>query len=197
MYPDDPTPPVSDTAPEAPTETPVMEASDEPTTPDVLVEEVATEETPATDPAPMAEAGDTWKEQYTRLMAEFDNYRKRTTREKETLIRTANEQLILALLPTLDDVDRALKVAETSDNLDRLREGIQLIHKKLTAALERQGVATIPALGQPFDPDQHESIASLPVEDDAQKGVVIDEVERGYRYHGKVIRFARVVTGER
>ncbi len=197
MHPDDPTPPVTDSAPETPAETPVVEATDDTTVPEALAQDELVEETPATGETPAAEAGDTWKEQYTRLMAEFDNYRKRTTREKETLIRTANEQLILALLPTLDDVDRALKVAETSDNLDRLREGIQLIHKKLNSALERQGVAAIPALGQPFDPDHHESIASLPVEDEAQKGVVIDEVERGYRYHGKVIRFARVVTGER
>ncbi|MDX2063295.1 MAG: nucleotide exchange factor GrpE [Bacteroidia bacterium] len=197
MHPDDPTPPVTDSAPETPAETPVVEATDDTTVSEALAQDELVEETPTTGETPVAEAGDTWKEQYTRLMAEFDNYRKRTTREKETLIRTANEQLILALLPTLDDVDRALKVAETSDNLDRLREGIQLIHKKLNSALERQGVAAIPALGQPFDPDHHESIASLPVEDEAQKGIVIDEVERGYRYHGKVIRFARVVTGER
>lgn len=192
--PNDPHNPTAE-APEAPLNTPTEE------TEPIELELETTDEAPA-DPQPETKAQplsaeeENWKLQYARLAAEFDNFRKRTLREKEMMIRVGNEQLILALIPTLDDLDRALKAAETSDNLEKLREGVQLVYKKFTGALERQGITSVPALGEAFNAEVHEAIASMPVEDPEKKGKVIDELERGYTYHGKLIRVAKVVTGE-
>lgn len=159
------------------------------------VEEHLTQEQPEAPAQPETPSED-WKDKYVRLLAEFENFRRRTLREKEQLALTAGEQIILALLPTLDDLDRALKAAEASQNLEALKEGVELLHKKLAGALERQGVEPITALGEAFNPDLHEAIANLPVDDPEKKGKVIEEMERGYRFRGKVIRYARVVTGE-
>lgn len=183
---------------------------------EVVLEAPAAQDDPGADDAeqPSAEAPDApapeapeeeqqtegeapnWEDRFLRLAAEYENYRKRTQREKEALIHSTAEQVVVALLPTLDDLERALKAAETSDNLEKLKEGVALAHKKLLGALSRQGVEAVPALGEAFDPELHESIASLPVEDDEKKGKVIDEVERGYRLRGKVIRFAKVAVGD-
>lgn len=143
-----------------------------------------------------AAAGTNWQEQYLRLMAEFENFKRRTNKEKEQLARHAGEQLLRTFLPVLDDVERSLKAAETSDNVEKLREGLQLVHRNFNSSLHKQGVEVVEAEGKPFDSELHEAIASIPVDDATKKGLVIEVFERGYTYQGKVLRYAKVVTGE-
>ncbi|MCS7085350.1 MAG: nucleotide exchange factor GrpE [Bacteroidia bacterium] len=136
-----------------------------------------------------------WKDRYLRLASEFDNFKKRTVREKEHLIKYGNEHLLRALLPIVDDLIRTLTAAQTSDNLEKIREGVGLVYKNLLTALERQGVVPIKAQGCDFDADFHEAIASIPAGDE-MRGKVVEEVEKGYMFHDKVLRYAKVVTGE-
>ena len=136
-----------------------------------------------------------WKDKYLRLSAEFDNYRKRTLKEKMDLISSGGEGVMKALLPTLDDVDRAIKATETATDVEAIREGISLISLKLNEALKSKGLVEIEAVGLPLDTDLHEAIANFPAEDD-KKGKIIDVVEKGYKLNDKVVRFAKVVVGE-
>ena len=135
------------------------------------------------------------KDDYIRLMAEFDNYRRRTAQEKLELVSTASTETIKGLLPVLDDCERALKVLLESDDSDAAKEGTELIYSKLMGYLKSKGLAVIEAIGQPFDTDLHEAIAQFPVQEEAQKGKVFDVVQTGYTLNGKVIRFAKVVVG--
>lgn len=161
---------------------------------------VTDEPTPAHDPQADASALTLelaqWQDRYTRLVAEFDNYRKRTAREKEALLTYGAEPMAKAVLPVADDLERSLQAARTSQNLPALIEGLEMVQRKLQTALEQQGIVPIDALGKPFDSHEHEAIASLPTDDDAKKGTVIDQVERGYRYRDRVLRYAKVITGE-
>ncbi|MCE3007566.1 MAG: nucleotide exchange factor GrpE [Bacteroidetes bacterium] len=136
-----------------------------------------------------------WQDRYVRLAAEFDNFRRRTNREKEDLLKYGNTQLLKALLPLLDDLDRTLAVAETSEP-EALIKSLKLVHKNLNSTLEKQGVQTIDAMGQVFDTELHEAIASLPAQEAEKKGKVIEVIEKGYRYQERVIRYAKVITGE-
>lgn len=136
------------------------------------------------------------KDQYLRQVAEFDNYRKRTLREKTELILNGGEKVIGALLPVLDDLERAQANLEKSQDFDALKEGFDLIAKKLMDILAKQGLKTIETDGKDFDTDFHEAIAMVPVEDDAQKGRVIDCVATGYMLNEKVIRHAKVAVGQ-
>ena len=135
------------------------------------------------------------KDDYIRLMAEFDNYRRRTAQEKLELVSTASTETIKGLLPVLDDCERALKVLLESDDSDAAKEGTELIYSKLMSYLKSKGLAVIEAAGQPFDTDLHEAVAQFPVQDEEQKGKVFDVVQTGYTLNGKVIRFAKVVVG--
>ncbi len=135
------------------------------------------------------------KDDYIRLMAEFDNYRRRTSQEKLELVSMASTDTIKGLLPVLDDCERALKVLLESDDSDAAKEGTELIYSKLMAYLKTKGLAVIEAMGQPFDTDLHEAVAQFPVQDDDQKNKVFDVVQTGYTLNGKVIRFAKVVVG--
>ncbi len=135
------------------------------------------------------------KDDYIRLMAEFDNYRRRTSQEKLELVSMASTDTIKGLLPVLDDCERALKVLLESDDSDAAKEGTELIYSKLMAYLKTKGLAVIEAMGQPFDTDLHEAVAQFPVQDDGQKNKVFDVVQTGYTLNGKVIRFAKVVVG--
>ena len=135
------------------------------------------------------------KDDYIRLMAEFDNYRRRTSQEKLELVSVASMDTIKGLLPVLDDCERALKVLLESDDSDAAKEGTELIYTKLMGYLKSKGLAVIEALGQPFDTDLHEAVAQFPVQDETQKGKVFDVVQTGYTLNGKVIRFAKVVVG--
>ena len=135
------------------------------------------------------------KDDYIRLMAEFDNYRRRTSQEKLELVSMASTDTIKGLLPILDDCERALKVLLESNDSDAAKEGTELIYSKLMGYLKSKGLAVIDAINQPFDTDLHEAVAQFPVQEDEQKGKVFDVVQTGYTLNGKVIRFAKVVVG--
>ncbi len=135
------------------------------------------------------------KDDYIRLMAEFDNFRRRTSQEKLELVSMASTDTIKGLLPVLDDCERALKVLQESNDSDAAKEGTELIYNKLIAYLKTKGLAVIEALGQPFDTDLHEAVAQFPVPEEEQKNKVFDVVQTGYTLNGKVIRFAKVVVG--
>ena len=135
------------------------------------------------------------KDDYIRLMAEFDNYRRRTAQEKLEIVSMASVETIKGLLPVLDDCERALQVLKDSDDSDAAKEGTELIYSKLMNYLKGKGLAVIEALGQPFDTDLHEAVAQFPVQEDDKKGKVFDVVQTGYTLNGKVIRFAKVVVG--
>ena len=135
------------------------------------------------------------KDDYIRLMAEFDNFRRRTSQEKLEIVSMASMDTIKGLLPVLDDCERALKVLLESDDSDAAKEGTELIYSKLMGYLKSKGLAVIDALGQEFNTDLHEAVAQFPVQDEDQKGKVFDVVQTGYTLNGKVIRFAKVVVG--
>lgn len=132
------------------------------------------------------------KDKYLRLYAEFDNYRRRTSREKLDMIQGANEQLIKSLIPVLDDFDRAEKAFRDLNNKEA--EGLLLIHNKYKKVLEQFGVKTM-EVGDTFNPDLHEAITQVPVSEGSQKGKIVEVIERGYLLNDKVIRFAKVVIG--
>ena len=135
------------------------------------------------------------KDDYIRLMAEFDNYRRRTSQEKLELVSTASTETIKGLLPVLDDCERALAVLKESKDSDAAKEGTELIYNKLMTYLKSKGLAVIEAAGQPFDTDLHEAVAQFPVPEEDKKGKVFDVVQTGYTLNGRVIRFAKVVVG--
>ena len=135
------------------------------------------------------------KDDYIRLMAEFDNFRRRTSQEKLELISTASTETIKGMLPVLDDCERALKVLLDSNDSDAAKEGTELIYSKLMGYLKSKGLAVIEAMGETFDTDLHEAVAQFPVQEDEKKGKVFDVVQTGYTLNGKVIRFAKVVVG--
>jgi molecular chaperone GrpE len=135
------------------------------------------------------------EDKYLRIYSEFDNFRKRTLKEKIEFSKMANAEVITALLPVLDDLERALKnITETSDNA-ATREGINLIINKMKRILESKGLKEMNATGALFDTDFHEAITNIPAPDEDMKGRIIDEVEKGYLLNDKVIRYAKVVVG--
>ncbi|MDR2937832.1 MAG: nucleotide exchange factor GrpE [Prevotellaceae bacterium] len=137
------------------------------------------------------------QDKYLRLVAEFDNYRKRTARERLDLITTAGEETIKGLLNVLDDFERAEKAAETTQDVQSLREGTKLIHQKLVDYLASKGLKPIEAAaGSDFDTDLHDAVTKFPAPDEAHKNKIIDTVQQGYKLHEKVIRYAKVVVGE-
>ena len=133
-------------------------------------------------------------DKYIRLYSEYDNYRKRTANEKVELIKTAAEGTILALLPILDDFERALPTMEQSEDKTHY-EGVMLIYNKLKRTLEQKGLEEIKAVGEPFNTDEHEALTQIPAPSEDMKDKVIDVVQKGYKLNGKVIRYARVVVG--
>ena len=135
------------------------------------------------------------KDDYVRLMAEFDNYRRRTSQEKLELVSMASTETIKGLLPVLDDCERAMKVLMESNDSDAAKEGPELIYNKLMSYLKSKGLAVIEAAGQTFDTDLHEAVAQFPVPEEDNNGKVFDVVQTGYTLNGKVIRFAKVVVG--
>ena len=135
------------------------------------------------------------KDDYIRLMAEFDNFRRRTSQEKLELVSMASTDTIKGLLPVLDDCERALAVLKDSADSDAAKEGTELIYHKLMAYLQGKGLAVIEAKDQDFDTDLHEAVAQFPVQEEDKKGKVFDVVQTGYTLNGKVIRCAIVVVG--
>jgi molecular chaperone GrpE len=135
------------------------------------------------------------KDKYLRLYSEFENFRKRTSKEKSDLIRTANEDVLVAVLPVLDDFERAIKAFGDDESQKATKEGVELIYQKLYKTLENKGLKPINAVGEVFNIDLHEAITQIPAPSEDMKGKVIDEIEKGYFLNEKVIRFAKVVTG--
>ena len=136
------------------------------------------------------------KKEYLFLMAEFDNFRKRTIKEKGELIRNAAEKAMEGLLPIVDDFERGIEANKNTDDAETVKEGMVLIYNKLVKYLEKNGVKAIESTGTDFDPDFHEAIAMVPVEDDALKGKVIDTPTKGYTLNDKVLRHAKVAVGQ-
>ncbi len=132
---------------------------------------------------------------YLRLYAEFDNYKRRTSKERIELLQTAGKEVIGDLLPTLDDFDRALKAMDLSDSVDSIKEGVVLVSKKLKTTLQQKGLKEMESINQPFDAEIHEAITKIPAPTDDLKGKVVDEIEKGYYLNDKVLRYAKVVVG--
>ncbi|MDE3247565.1 MAG: nucleotide exchange factor GrpE [Bacteroidota bacterium] len=137
-----------------------------------------------------------WKDKYLRLVAEFDNFRKRTARERVELTQTAGKDIVVSLLDVLDDCDRAQKQLDSSTDVQAIREGVQLVFNKLRNTLQSKGLKQMESVGQPFDADLHEAITEIPAPTPGAAGKVIDQVQPGYYLNDKIIRFAKVVVGK-
>ncbi|UCG26620.1 MAG: nucleotide exchange factor GrpE [Bacteroidales bacterium] len=136
------------------------------------------------------------QEKYLRLSADFDNYRKRTLKERMDLIKLANEELLLNLLPVMDDFERALQSMEKTTDCKALKQGIDLIYNKFKDFLNASGVKEINAVNEKFNTDLHEAVTQIPAPAKKMKGKVVDVIEKGYLLNDKVIRFSKVVIGE-
>jgi molecular chaperone GrpE len=133
-------------------------------------------------------------DKYLRLYSEFDNYRKRTIKEKSELIKTASEDVMKAMLPIIDDFERAIKANEKVEDAAPIKEGINLIYNKLKSSTQQKGLNSFDSIGQDFNSDTMEAITHIPAADETQKGKVVDEIEKGYKLGDKVIRYAKVVV---
>ncbi len=136
------------------------------------------------------------KDKYIRLYAEFDNFRRRTAKEKNELMLTAGKDVIISLLDVLDDCDRAEKQMPQSTDIDQVKEGIQLIFSKLRNTMQAKGLKAMESIHTDFDVEKHEAITEIPAPSPKLKGKVVDEVQKGYYLNNKIIRFAKVVTGK-
>ncbi|MBO7598574.1 MAG: nucleotide exchange factor GrpE [Bacteroidales bacterium] len=139
---------------------------------------------------------DELNDRYLRLMAEFDNYRKRTLKEKMDLTKYAEEDVIKGILPVVDNMERAIKSLESAQDINAVKEGIDLIYKKFKEFLEKRGIKEIEALNKELDTDLHEAVTKFAAPSEDLKGKIIDVIEKGYYLHDKVIRYAKVVVGE-
>ena len=135
-------------------------------------------------------------DRFLRLFSEFDNYKKRVSKEKLDLISTASEKVLVSLLPVIDDFERAIAANEKADNIDSIKEGFNLIYNKLVQMMKRFDVEEIQAKGEEFNTDFHEAVTHFPAQKEEDKGKVIDVTEKGYKLKDKVIRFAKVVVGQ-
>jgi molecular chaperone GrpE len=136
------------------------------------------------------------QDRYLRLSAEYDNYRKRSLKEKIELLDGAKEDVFINILPVVDDLERALDMVQSAKDLEAVKDGMTLIYTKFTNYLSQQGLKEIEALNKKLDTDQHEAITKIPVENKKKKGKIVDVIEKGYKLRDKVIRFAKVVIGE-
>jgi molecular chaperone GrpE len=135
-------------------------------------------------------------DQFVRLFAEFDNYKKRVAKERMELAKTAGSEIVSAILPAIDDFNRAAKFFENSTDIQSLKEGVDLIHKKLWKALADKGLEEVsPVAGDAFDADIHEAVTQIPAPDESLKGKIIDTAEKGFSLNGKIIRYPKVIVG--
>ncbi|MFZ4104380.1 MAG: nucleotide exchange factor GrpE [Sediminibacterium sp.] len=155
-----------------------------------------TEETPLSELDQLQADLADQKDKYLRLMAEFENFKRRTAKERVDLIQTAGKDVIVSLLDVMDDCDRAEKQLNGSDDIAVQKEGIQLVFNKIRATLQAKGLKAMESINQPFNVELHEAITEVPVPDASKKGKVIDEVTKGYYLNDKIIRFAKVVVGK-
>ena len=159
-------------------------------------ENVANSDTVAKEVGAVEEKLAEMQDKYIRLSAEFDNYRKRTLREKIELTKYAGENLLLKIIPVMDDFDRALKHMDTSTDSAAMKNGIDLIYGKFSEFLKQNGIKEIESLNSNFNVDLHEAVAKVPVGEEEKKGKVIDVVLKGYYLEDKVLRFSKVIIGE-
>lgn len=136
------------------------------------------------------------KDKYLRLMAEFENFKRRTAKERVELIQTAGKDVIVSLLDVLDDIDRAEKQMKNTDDVEQIKQGVQLVFNKIRNTLQAKGLKPMESVQQDFDVEKHEAITEIPAPAEAQKGKVIDEVQKGYYLNDKIIRHAKVVVGK-
>lgn len=137
------------------------------------------------------------KDKYLRLYSDFENFRKRTQKEKLDLFKTAGEEIITALLPVIDDFERASKAMQDAKDIDSVKDGMKLIHEKMLSILKQKGLEATPSqIGEPFNVELHDAITQVPAPSKNEVGKVIDEVEKGYSLNGKVIRYTKVVVGQ-
>ena len=164
---------------------------------DTTGENVTGQEPVAEDPieAAQRQARET-NEKYLRLYSEFENFRRRTAKEKLEMIRTAGEEVISDLLPVMDDFERAVKHNQESEDLEALKEGIHLVFQKFKNTMTQKGLKEMEAAGEPFDPEIHEALTKIPAPSKDLKGKVVDVIEKGYFLNEKVIRYSKVVVGE-
>jgi len=149
----------------------------------------------AAEPSVEAQVAE-WKDKYLRLYADFENFRRQRNAERLELLASAGKDMVVAMLPILDDFERAVKANETSEDLALVKEGFNLIHNKMLRQLEAKGLKAIESNGLPFDVDFHEAVTRFPAPDESMKGKVVDTLEKGYLMNDKVIRYAKVVVGE-
>lgn len=165
---------------------------------DVNTETEATEtasETQITEEDKLRAEATDWQNKYLRLYAEFDNFKRRTSKERLELLQMAGKDVISDLLPILDDFERAQKSIETATDMEAVAEGIRLIHHKLKNILAQKGLKEMESVGNEFNADIHEGITNIPAPSEDMKGKILDELEKGYYLHDKVIRFAKVIIG--
>jgi molecular chaperone GrpE len=139
---------------------------------------------------------DEMKDKYLRLSAEFDNYRKRSLKEKMDLTKYASEDVLKSILPVVDDFERAINSLEISTDMDAIKQGLHLISNKFSDFLKTKGVTEIEAVGKELNTDLHEAITKIPVQEEEKKGKIVDVIQKGYTLNDKVIRFSKVVIGE-
>ena len=159
-------------------------------------EQSANEETPEDKIAALQAELEKSQKEYLFLMAEFDNYRKRTVKEKAELIKNGGEKAMLGLLPVIDDFERAIDAIDKSSDVEGLKEGVDLIYNKFMKYLESQQVKPMESTGTDFDADIYEAVTTFPAPDESMKGKVIDTVQKGYTINEKVLRHAKVVVGQ-
>ncbi len=135
------------------------------------------------------------KDKYLRLYSDFENYKKRMVRERMELLKSAGADVMLSILPVIDDMERAVKAATESNDAKAVKEGVQLVYQKMKTITESKGLKAMESVGQPFDADLHDAISNMPAPSEAMKGKVIDEIEKGYYLNDKVIRHAKVIVG--
>ncbi len=135
------------------------------------------------------------KDKYLRLYSEFDNYKKRVNRDRLDLIKSAGQEIMISILPTLDDLERAMKAMSEAKDVEPIKEGIQLVYQKMKSITEGKGLKAMESIGKDFDSDLHDAITNMPSPSEGMKGKVVDEIEKGYYLNGKVIRHAKVIVG--
>lgn len=139
---------------------------------------------------------DTVNDKYLRLYSEFENFRRRTAKEKLDLMKNAGSEFAGDILPVVDDFERAISLNESNNDVEALKEGFKLIHNKLLNLLKSKGLKPMDAINQPFDTEYHEAITNIPAPSEDMKGKVIDVAEKGYFYNDKILRYAKVVVGQ-
>jgi len=179
---------MENTADEQVTNVQAEESADAASTPEEVIPELSVEEKLQQEVAAL-------NDKYLRLFAEFDNYKRRTQKERVELLQTAGKDVIVSMLPVLDDFDRANKAMQGATDVAPILEGLALVHHKLKSTLSQKGLKEMETMHTPFDTDLHEAITNIPAPNEELKGKVMDELEKGYTLNDKVIRFAKVVVG--